>query len=90
VTFISVCTPFPTVYRVTSCPENLEMSVNLTALWEMSGNLPKVVGKILSGKLFIVNIWGYTSSINDSAAKSQEFQVPGEGHPLCVCISMCS
>ena len=49
--------------RMTACLENLEMSGNLTAVEEMSGNFTKNHGnfrkKILSGKsclkLFIVN-----------------------------------
>ena len=51
------------LYRVTTCPENLEMSGNLTAVREMSGilliNQENVREKISSGKsclkLFIVN-----------------------------------
>ena len=50
--------------RVTTCLENLEMSGNLTAVREMSGDFTKNLGnvgeKILSGKsclkLFIVSI----------------------------------
>jgi len=51
------------ICRVTTCMENLEMSENLTAVCEMSGDFSEnqgiVMEKILSGKsclkLFIVN-----------------------------------
>ena len=39
---LSICMSIHTVYRVTTCLENLEMSGNLTAVREMSGTLLKV------------------------------------------------
>jgi len=36
------------MYRVTTCKENLEMSINLTAVREMSGILLKI--RAMSGK----------------------------------------